>query len=234
MTSKQVTSPPWNSRRGAQAKKWFGHCAGRSPCAHSIGKFFLCYIVLFLLETSAPGLSGHYWYIYIFIYTYICMCLLYFVCVCVCQTGKGGHSVPFMSGIVALEVPSLSRTAFKDGFDQFKANWPKLCKVPTHGLILPFLGGASTGQPLWRHSNRFRSPGKASLHWQIRWNWVKCWYRVSAWPQIQLQRPWQKTTMFPDVSISISAMFSYAFVHPNIFSETYGRPITHPTGGRQP
>ena len=44
------------------AKKWFGHRAGRSPCAHSIGKFFLCYIVLFLLETSAPGLSGHYWY----------------------------------------------------------------------------------------------------------------------------------------------------------------------------
>ena len=44
------------------AKKWFGHRAGRSPCAHSIGKFFLCYIVLFLLETSAPGLSGYYWY----------------------------------------------------------------------------------------------------------------------------------------------------------------------------
>ena len=47
------------------AKKWFGHRAGRSPCPHSIGKFFLCYIVLFLLETSAPGLSGHYWYTYI-------------------------------------------------------------------------------------------------------------------------------------------------------------------------
>ena len=46
------------------AKKCFGHRAGRSPCVHSIGKFFLCYIVLFLLETSAPGLSGHYWYIY--------------------------------------------------------------------------------------------------------------------------------------------------------------------------
>ena len=46
------------------AKKWFGHRAGRSPCAHSIGKFFLCYIVLFLLETSAPGLSGHYWYMF--------------------------------------------------------------------------------------------------------------------------------------------------------------------------
>ena len=44
------------------AKKWFGHRAGRSPCGHSIGKFFLCYIVLFLLETFAPGLSGHYWY----------------------------------------------------------------------------------------------------------------------------------------------------------------------------
>ena len=48
------------------AKKWFGHRAGRSPCAHSIDKFFLCYIVRFLLETSAPGLSGHIyvrWYI---------------------------------------------------------------------------------------------------------------------------------------------------------------------------
>ena len=51
------------------AKKWFGHRAGRSPCAHSIGKFFLCYIVLFPLETPAPGLSGHYWYIYIYIST---------------------------------------------------------------------------------------------------------------------------------------------------------------------
>ena len=29
------------------AKKWFGHRAGRSPCAHSIGKCFLCYIVPF-------------------------------------------------------------------------------------------------------------------------------------------------------------------------------------------
>ena len=45
------------------AKKWFGHCAGRSPCAHSIGKFFLCYIVLFSSETSAPGSPGNYLYI---------------------------------------------------------------------------------------------------------------------------------------------------------------------------
>ena len=55
------------------AKKWFGHRAGRSPCAHSIGKFFLCYIVLFLLETSAPGLSGHYWYRILYIRIYIYM-----------------------------------------------------------------------------------------------------------------------------------------------------------------
>ena len=45
------------------AKKWFGHRAGRSPCAHSIGKFFLCYIVLFSSETSAPGSPGNYLYI---------------------------------------------------------------------------------------------------------------------------------------------------------------------------
>ena len=44
------------------AKKWFGHGAGRSPCAHSIGKFFLCYIVLFSSETSAPGSPGNYLY----------------------------------------------------------------------------------------------------------------------------------------------------------------------------
>ena len=42
------------------AKKWFGHGPGRSPCAHSIGKFFLCYIVLFSSETSAPGSPGNY------------------------------------------------------------------------------------------------------------------------------------------------------------------------------
>ena len=42
------------------AKTWFGHRAGRSPCAHSIGKFFLCYIVLFSCETSAPGSPGNY------------------------------------------------------------------------------------------------------------------------------------------------------------------------------
>ena len=30
------------------AKKWFGHRAGRSPCTHSIGKFFLWLIVFFL------------------------------------------------------------------------------------------------------------------------------------------------------------------------------------------
>ena len=45
------------------AKKWFGHRPGESPCAHSIGKFLLWCIVLFSSETSAPGLSGHYWYI---------------------------------------------------------------------------------------------------------------------------------------------------------------------------
>ena len=44
------------------AKKWFGHRAGRSPCARSIGKFFFWLIVLFF-ETSAPGLSGYYWYL---------------------------------------------------------------------------------------------------------------------------------------------------------------------------
>ena len=51
------------------AKKWFGHRADRSSCAHSISKFFLSYtyiyiyyiyivLVLFSSETSAPARPG--------------------------------------------------------------------------------------------------------------------------------------------------------------------------------
>ena len=40
------------------AKEWFGHGAGRSPCAHSIGKFFLCYILFFLLKLPPPARPG--------------------------------------------------------------------------------------------------------------------------------------------------------------------------------
>ena len=43
-------------------KKKFGHRNGRSSCAHSIGKFFLGYIVLFSFETSATGSPGNYLY----------------------------------------------------------------------------------------------------------------------------------------------------------------------------
>ena len=41
------------------AKKWFGHRAGRSPCAHSVGKVFLCYyIVPFILKLPPPARQG--------------------------------------------------------------------------------------------------------------------------------------------------------------------------------
>ena len=50
--------------------------ASRWSVAHSIGKFFLCYIIRFSSETSAPGSPGNYLYtyniyIYIYIYTHI-------------------------------------------------------------------------------------------------------------------------------------------------------------------
>ena len=74
--SKQVTSPPWNSRRLVHSKEMVW--ASRWSVAHSIGKFFLCYIILFSSETSAPGSPGNYLYLNI----YICVCL--FVCTYVC------------------------------------------------------------------------------------------------------------------------------------------------------
>ena len=40
------------------AKRWF-----------SIGKFFL-WLIVFFFETSAPGLSGHYWYLLIIFFIY--------------------------------------------------------------------------------------------------------------------------------------------------------------------
>ena len=111
------------------AKEWFGHRAGRSPCAHSIGKFFLCYIVLFLLETSAPGLSGHYWYIYLYhthtmqIYVYIhvfCSFLTCWTCRRAEWTQKPmGHLMPpCLMCHLQLSVRTLAWKIYK-----FKCNW---------------------------------------------------------------------------------------------------------------
>ena len=75
------------------AKKWFGHRAGRSPCAHSIGKFFLCYIVFFLLKLPPPARPGttciriivyaslHFFHVYLLnvfklIFIYVCINLI--------------------------------------------------------------------------------------------------------------------------------------------------------------
>ena len=56
------------------AKKWVWHRAGRSPCAHSIGNFFLCYIVLFPFETSFPGSPGNYLYMFDYFFGSIIIC----------------------------------------------------------------------------------------------------------------------------------------------------------------
>ena len=56
----------------SNVRKKFGHRNGRSSCAHSIGKFFLCYIVLFSFETSATGSPGN--YLYIQVQSCICDC----------------------------------------------------------------------------------------------------------------------------------------------------------------
>ena len=51
--------------------KKFGQRNGRSSCAHSIGKFFLCYMVLFSFETSATGSPGNYLYILIYLHIFM-------------------------------------------------------------------------------------------------------------------------------------------------------------------
>ena len=45
---------------GAHKNLGLGHRTGSSPCAHSIGNFFLCFIYSFFpSETSAPGSPGN-------------------------------------------------------------------------------------------------------------------------------------------------------------------------------
>ena len=61
--TRQITTPAHQHHGTAEgsftAKKWFGHRAGRSPCAHSIGKFFPCYTPLFfLLKLPPPARPG--------------------------------------------------------------------------------------------------------------------------------------------------------------------------------
>ena len=51
-------------------KKWFGHRAGRSPCAHSIGKFFL-WLIVFFLGNFRPRLVRA-----LLVYTIIYRCLV--------------------------------------------------------------------------------------------------------------------------------------------------------------
>ena len=51
-------------------KQKFGQRNGRSSCAHSIGKFFLCYMVLFSFETSATGSPGNYLYTWLQCYEF--------------------------------------------------------------------------------------------------------------------------------------------------------------------
>ena len=46
------------------AKKWFGHRSGRSPCTHSMGKFFFARCtVLFPSWNFRPGSPGNYLYV---------------------------------------------------------------------------------------------------------------------------------------------------------------------------
>ena len=66
-TSKHKTSPPWNGRRLVHSKEmiWASRWSVALRTFYRQMLSVLYYIVLFLLETSAPGLSGHYRYTYI-------------------------------------------------------------------------------------------------------------------------------------------------------------------------
>ena len=76
-TSKHKTSPPWNGRRLVHSKEmiWASRWSVALRTFYRQMLSVLYYIVLFLLETSAPGLSGHYWYIHIYFtfFTFFCV-----------------------------------------------------------------------------------------------------------------------------------------------------------------
>ena len=55
-TPRKHNQPPRKRHHQAEwLKARFGHRTGWSPCAHSIGKFFLCLKVIFPLKPSASG-----------------------------------------------------------------------------------------------------------------------------------------------------------------------------------
>ena len=92
------------------AKKWFGHRAGRSPCAHSIGKFFLCYIVLFSSEASAPGSSGNYWYLFYILYCYASYPLQFGGSPCVYSPDESIACCMLMTGLPRTELARIELT----------------------------------------------------------------------------------------------------------------------------
>ena len=58
-TASTKTPPPDRTAEGwCATKNRFGHRTGWSPCAHSIGKFFLWFICFFSLKLPPPARSG--------------------------------------------------------------------------------------------------------------------------------------------------------------------------------
>ena len=115
--------------------------ASRWSVAHSIGKFFLCYIILFSSETSAPGSPGNYLYLLTIHWYHLS---IFFTRFAVCHTfswvffcAQGWNRTPFVTGLAKGNAGSLNQQLAAQLLNQSTATCGE--SIPSQALNLQVL-----------------------------------------------------------------------------------------------
>ena len=185
MTSKQVTSPPWNSRRLVHSKEmvWASRW---SVALRAFYRQILSLTYSFFFETSAPGLSGHY------LYTNITS--LFLQTFHQTTTSSTGHSLP---GVLLSGHRFSSTRAPCCNSNSHTSLWP-LAAANING-VLPSTSGLFLGA---RDDRYNRKVGKWKAKWcvfcvkpqksrhrffqKMSFDKKEIWYACEVW-----HRPWK-------------------------------------------